>query len=69
MIKIRICTDTEQECQEALTWFKKKFPNMTFSSPRQGTNPKYIHNPKFFSYGQPRVKNRLPVKINFKNRK
>lgn len=69
MLKIRLCHDTEEQLQKAVDYFAKEFPTMRFSKPRKGTNPKYEHAPKWFSYGEPRVKNGKPRRVVFSTRK
>ena len=65
MVKIRLQADHKPELEQALTLFRQVFPGMNFSKPRQGSNPKYQDNQKWFSYGQPRVKHGRPVKTDF----
>ena len=69
MLKIRISEDTFEKCTEAVKWFKKKFPTMTFTTPKLGNNPKYKDDQKWFSYGNPRQLKGKPRRVNFKNRK
>lgn len=66
MVKIRICGDTENEVDTVIELFENLFPEMRWSTPRQGSNPKYAEDQKWFSYGEPRIKDKKPVKVNFR---
>lgn len=69
MLKIRLCSDNLKEVEKAKEWMEKHIPDMRFSSPRVGTNPKYINDPKWFSYGEPRTRNKKAIKVKLKNYK
>lgn len=68
MVKIRLASDNLEEIEYAIELLKRTFPNMRFSSPRLGSNPKYAHDPKYLSYGEPRIRNGKPIKTDFKRR-
>jgi len=50
-IRIRITADNEKECDQMRKHFLKSHPQLIMSKPRKGSNPKYIENQKWFSYG------------------
>lgn len=68
MVKIRLCSENLEEIQDAVELMERMFPKMRFSAPRLGSNPKYADDPKYFSYGEPRIRNKKPVKTDFKRR-
>ncbi|MBO0950898.1 hypothetical protein [Fibrella forsythiae] len=66
MVKIRICSEDPHEIEDVTSLFESLFPDMRFTAARLGGNPKYADDPKYFSYGEPRVHNKKPIPINFK---
>jgi hypothetical protein len=65
MVKIRLCADDADELEKAVDFFTAVFPDMRFSAARLGSNPKYKDDPKYFSYGEPRIKDKKPVQVDF----
>jgi predicted 3-demethylubiquinone-9 3-methyltransferase (glyoxalase superfamily) len=65
MVKIRLCADHANELEKAVDFFTSVFPDMRFSAVRLGGNPKYKDDPKYFSYGEPRIKDKKPVQVDF----
>jgi hypothetical protein len=65
MIKIRLCSENPEVVEAAVTLFEQLFPDMRFSAVRLGGNPKYANDPKYFSYGEPRIRNKKPVDVDF----
>lgn len=51
-IKIRLCADDEPSCRQAIDLVETALPNARMQSPRQGSNPKYAEQQKWFSYGE-----------------
>lgn len=68
MVKIRLCGEDDREVEAAVALMEGLFPEMRFSAVRLGGNPKYANDPKFFSYGEPRISNKRPVKVDFADR-
>lgn len=65
MVKIRICSEDPDEVEQAIDLFAQLFPDMRFSAVRLGGNPKYANDPKYFSYGEPRIRNKQPINVDF----
>lgn len=65
MIKVRLCGEDPDQVEQAVKLFEALFPNMRFSAVRLGGNPKYKDDPKYFSYGEPRIKNKKPIDVDF----
>lgn len=70
MVKLRICSEDPEEVEQvidrpAARLFEQLFPDMRFSAVRLGGNPKYADDPKYFSYGEPRIRNKKPIDIDF----
>lgn len=65
MVKIRLCSEDPDEVEKVITLFETLFPDMRFSAVRLGGNPKYANDPKYFSYGEPRIKNKQPINVDF----
>lgn len=65
MIKIRLCSENPDEVEQVVTLFETLFPAMRFSAVRMGGNPKYKDDPRYFSYGEPRIKNKQPIDVDF----
>lgn len=51
MLKIRIQASTEAEAKAAIKKLKAVFPELGFTFPKQGNNPKYKGRQSFFSHG------------------
>lgn len=56
-IRIRVQGTSFQEVQEMTLKLESEFPNLMFSTPREGKNPKYEGNQMWASYSRHRVKN------------
>ena len=52
IIKVRLTADSEQEAQTAREHLQQLVPGLKFQSPRQGSNPKYEGQQKWFCYGE-----------------
>lgn len=52
VIKIRLCADDEPTCREGIELVEQALPNARMQSPRQGSNPKYADQQKWFAYGE-----------------
>lgn len=59
MLKIRIQASSEAEAKAAIKKLKETFPNISFSYPKQGNNPKYKGRQNFFANGWKSKKRRL----------
>lgn len=66
MIKLRISSENPREVEDVISLLESLFPDMRFTAARMGSNPKYADDQKYFSYGEPRVRNKKPIPINFK---
>lgn len=51
-IKVRLTANTEQEAQTVREQLETLVQGLKFQAPRQGTNPKYEGNQKWFCYGE-----------------
>ena len=67
MVKIRLCSEDPDEVEAAVALMEALFPQMRFSAARLGGNPKYANDPKYFSYGEPRIRDKKPVKVDFES--
>lgn len=66
MLKIRLLSEDPDEVEAAIELFEALFPDMRFSSPRIGGNPKYANDPKYLAYGEPRIRDRKPIKVDIR---
>jgi hypothetical protein len=51
IVKVRI-QGTEEEVEFVRSLFLERFEGLRLGTPREGTNPKYIENQKWASYGE-----------------
>jgi hypothetical protein len=63
-IRIRVQGTSFQEVQEMTIKLEALFPNLMFSSPREGKNPKYAGNQMWASYSRHRVKHGRELAVN-----
>lgn len=52
IIKIRLCTEDEPACRAGIDLVERALLNARMQSPRQGSNPKYAEQQKWFAYGE-----------------
>ena len=50
-VKIRLMSTNKNDIEKLRRHFLKKHPQAILAHPRQGTNPKYAENQKWFVYG------------------
>lgn len=50
-VRIRLMAESKREIERLRTHMLKKHPQMIMAKPRQGANPKYRSNQKWFCYG------------------
>ncbi len=51
MLKIRVQATTEAEAKAVIKQRKAVFPDLNFTYPKEGNNPKYKGRQSFFSHG------------------
>lgn len=51
-VKLRLTGDSEQEVRAAIAHVQQYLPGAKMLKPREGSNPRYADNQKWFSYGE-----------------
>lgn len=50
-VKVRLTGNSRDECEAARAWLKGQLSALELEPAREGSNPKYEGNQKWFSYG------------------